>query len=74
MEPVPPLATVRAVGKVKLLTVAFTAKRLVVEATDAKRLVVVAEVKSALTKCDVDDACNPAVNQMGVEVEFARAP
>ena len=39
-----------------------------------KRLPVVAITKFALLNHDVDDACNPSWNQIGVEVEFTDTP
>ncbi len=35
---------------------------------------VMAPKKFAPTNCDVEDACSPWVNQIGVEVELALAP
>ena len=65
--------------EVALVVVPLTAKRFDIRELVAKKLVLVALVevlllKSALTKCEVDDAWSPCTNQMGVEVEFASAP
>ena len=34
----------------------------------------VSAVEEAYTKCEVEEACRPALNQIGVEVELASAP
>lgn len=79
IAPVPPLATVSGLSSVNVPICPRLEKRFVEDATDEKSAVVVAFVvvellASKFTKCDVDDACRPTLNQTGVVVETARAP